>query len=135
MAAATEFTRVCNENGVTREQIQAFLAANPTYGDSLHRAPHAHNGTAADYVAEIAPIITKTRWQRTKDRIVGLTKKSTDAAKKSPHMVVHLVESAVKEAPTTMKRVKEDVTLFRELRAAKKAKAKVVETMDAAAEE
>jgi predicted nucleotide-binding protein (sugar kinase/HSP70/actin superfamily) len=137
MAAANEFTRVCNENGVTREQIQAFLAANPTYGDSLHRAPHAHNGTAADYVAEIAPIITKTRWQRAKDRVIGLTKRSTDAAKKSPHMVIHLVESAVKEAPTTMKRVKEDVTLFRELRAAKKAtaKAKSIETMDAAAEE
>ena len=52
-------------------------------------------------------------------------------------MVIHMVDRAVKEAPTTMKRVKEDVTLFRELRAAKKAQAKanVTETMDAAAEE
>jgi predicted nucleotide-binding protein (sugar kinase/HSP70/actin superfamily) len=137
MAAQNEFLRVCNEHGVTREQLQAFLAANPTYGDALHRAPHAHNGTASDYVAEIAPIISMTRWERTKHSLVALTKRSTEAAKKSPHMVVHLVGAAVKEAPNTVKRVKEDVALFRELRIAKKANAKsgVTETMDAAAEE
>jgi hypothetical protein len=138
MAAAAEMERVCNENGVTREQLQAFLAANPTYSDALHRAPHSHNGTAADLVAEIAPIITKTRFERVRDRLIGLTKRSTEAAKKSPHMVVHFVEAAVKQAPITVKRVKEDVTLFREMRAAKKAQgkpSKVVETMDAAAEE
>jgi hypothetical protein len=136
MAAQNEFTRVCNENGVTREQIQAFLTANPTYGDSLHRAPHSHNGTAADYVAEIAPIIGMSRMERIKHRLVSLTKESTSAAKKAPHMVIHLVSATVKEAPNTVKRVKEDVALFRELRTAKKASAKAsVETMDAAAEE
>ena len=137
MAAQNEFTRVCNEHGVTREQIQTFLAANPTYADSLHRAPHAHNGTAADYVAEIAPILGMSRLERVKQRVVNLTKMSTSVAKKAPHMVVHMVSATVKEAPNTVKRVKEDVALFRELRTAKKAAAKagVVETMDAAAEE
>ncbi len=136
MAAQTEFTRVCNEHGVTREQIQTFLTANPTYGDSLHRAPHAHNGTAADYVAEIAPLLGLSRMDRIKHRVMNLTTRSTTAAKKAPHMVIHMVQSTVKEAPNTVKRVKEDIDLFRELRVAKKAAAKQsVETMDAAAEE
>jgi len=139
MAAQNEFTRVCNEHGVTREQIQTFLAANPTYGDSLHRAPHMHNGTAADYVAEIAPLLSMSRTQRIKNRLLGFTKRGTDVAKKAPHMVIHMVQSTVKEAPNTVKRAKEDIALYRELRTAKKAAAKAnsgsVETMDAAAEE
>ena len=41
-------------------------------------------------------------------------------AKATPHMVVHVFETAVKEAPSFAARVKEDVLLFRETRKAKK---------------
>src|SRR5258708_10719937 len=70
-AAVSEYQRALSENGVTLEQVRAFLAANPRYGSALHKAPHAYAGNCADLVAEIAPYITKTRMQRVRDRILG----------------------------------------------------------------
>jgi hypothetical protein len=58
-------------------------------------------------------------------------KRSTDEARKSPHMVVALVKGAVEAAPEVAAKVKEDVLLFRESRRAKAAEPR---TMDAAAE-
>ena len=91
MAAQTELTRVYNENGMTREQLQAFLTANPTYGNALHKSPHSHNGTAADLVAEVSPIIGMSRFQRAVTKVKSLTKLTTTRRQKiaahgdSPH--------------------------------------------------
>ena len=63
-------------------------------------------------------------------------KGSRDVAQKTPHLTVQIFQTAVKEAPAVAARVKEDLTMFRELRAEKKRAAKRVEhTLDAAAEE
>jgi predicted nucleotide-binding protein (sugar kinase/HSP70/actin superfamily) len=114
-AAIAEYDRVCAENGVTREQVAAFLEATPRFASPLHRAPHLYNGPAADLVAEVAPYITKTRAQRWKDRLTGAAKRSVAAVQNAPHVVVELVESAKQAAPELAARVKEDVTLFTEL--------------------
>lgn len=63
-AAQAEMERVCQERGVTLDQVRAFLAAHPRYAAALHRAPHAASGTAADLVAEVAPLITLPRHER-----------------------------------------------------------------------
>ena len=68
-AAAAEFERALGEHGVTLEQVKTFLAKNPRFASPLHKPPHAYAGCAADLVAEIAPRITKTRWERTRDRV------------------------------------------------------------------
>src|SRR6185312_10588376 len=65
-AALAEFDQALAENGITREQLRAFLDANPRFDNALHRAPHAYAGTAADLIAQVAPYITQTRWQRAK---------------------------------------------------------------------
>jgi hypothetical protein len=123
-AAAAELERALQENGVTLEQVKEVLAKHPRFASSLHKPPHAYAGCAADLVAEVAPYITKSRWQRAKDRVAKIRKKSQEVARATPHMVVELVQTAVKEAPTFAAMVKEDVTLFRETRQKKKAQKK-----------
>jgi predicted nucleotide-binding protein (sugar kinase/HSP70/actin superfamily) len=134
-AAVAELDRACEENGVTIEQARAFVEANPRFASPLHKAPHRYAGVAADLVAEVTPYITQSRAQRWRGRFSSMVRRSGDAAKQSPHMVVALVKSAVDAAPVMAARVKEDVALLREARKAKKAtKAETRVVTDAAAE-
>ena len=59
--AATEYQEALHRAGVTREQVQAFFEAHPRYASPLHRSPHGGAGTAADRLAEVAPLIGKSR--------------------------------------------------------------------------
>jgi len=135
-ACLAELDRACEEQGVTMEQVRAFLEANPRFGRALHKAPHAYAGTTADLVAQVAPYITKSRAQRWRDRIAGLAKRSSDTARKSPHMVVQMFKSAVEAAPEVAAKVKEDVVLYRQMRRAKdpNGKKSQPQSMEAAAE-
>jgi predicted nucleotide-binding protein (sugar kinase/HSP70/actin superfamily) len=130
-AAVAELGRACTEHGVTMEQVQAFLGATPRFASALHKAPHRYAGTAADLVAQVAPYLTKSRAQRWRDRALWIAKRSGDAAKQSPHLVVAMFKSAAVAAPEVAARVKEDVVLYRELRRSKKNESRA---MDAAAE-
>ena len=132
-AAIAEYERALEEHGVTREQVQAFLEANPRFASALHKAPHALRGHRG------GP--RRRRWRRTSRRRApsaggsaspALAKQSAETARKSPHMVVQIVKGAVEAAPDVAARVKEDVTMYRELRRAKKSAP--AQTMDAAAE-
>ncbi|MEO8876371.1 MAG: 2-hydroxyglutaryl-CoA dehydratase, partial [Polyangiaceae bacterium] len=119
-AAVAEYERALEEHGVTREEVRTFLEANPKFNRSLHKPEHAYAGICADIVAEIAPYITKTPMERLRERLTGTAKKSLDFAQKSPHLVVELVGSAVREAPVVARKLREDVLAFRDERAAKK---------------
>jgi len=121
-SALAEFDRACEENGVTREQVKAFLDYNPRFSSPLHRAPHRYSGTAADLVAEVAPHITKSRWERLRDTLTGAGRTSVKTAQAAPHMVVKLVKGAVEAAPEIATRVKEDLVMLQETRKAAKAK-------------
>jgi hypothetical protein len=129
-AAVEEYERALGEHGVTREQVKAFLASHPRFGSALHRAPHAYAGTGADLVAQIAPYITKSRFERLHERLVGTVKRSREAVQRSPHLVVELVKGTARSAPEVVARVKEDIALYREMRRAKKS----APVVDAAAE-
>ena len=131
-AAINELERACQEHGVTMDQVRAFLESHPRFNRALHKAPHAYAGTGADLVAEVAPYITQSTAQRWRGRLEGMLKRSSETARKSPHMVVQIVKSAVEAAPVVAARVKEDVTMYRELRRAKKSAP--AQAMDAAAE-
>ena len=132
-AAVAEYERALTAHGVTRDQMKAFLEANPKFGRALHKAPHAYAGNCADLVAEVAPYITKTRAERWRDRITGFTKKSREVVRSSPHMVITLAQATVKNAPEVAKRVREDVILFQETRKATKAAKKAAPQASATA--
>jgi predicted nucleotide-binding protein (sugar kinase/HSP70/actin superfamily) len=124
--ALAEYDRALATHGVTREQVKAFLDANPQFASPLFKAPHAYAGNSADVVAAVAPYITKTRLQRWQERLAGAGKKSAVLAQQSPHMVVKVVREAVQAAPDVVERVKLDAQLFVEARKAAKAKKKGV---------
>ena len=135
-AAQAEYTRALEEHGVTLDQVKAFLDSSPRFRSPFYKAEHIYSGNNADLVAAIAPYITKTRSERWQGRISAFVKGSKDAAQKTPHLVVNFFQTAVKEAPVVAARVKEDITLLREVRAMKKKNGRRAEaTMDAAAEE
>jgi hypothetical protein len=136
-AATTELERACQEHGITIEQLRDFLAKDKRFGSTLHKAPHAYAGTAADLVAEVAPYITQSRFTRLRNKVEALVKSSSETARKSPHMVVSFVKSATQAAPEVVARVKEDVATYREVRRAEKAgkaKKSAQPSMEAAAE-
>lgn len=133
-AAQAEYDRALEENGVTREQVAAYLDANPKFRSPLYKAAHVYCGNNADVVAAVAPYITKTRGQRWKDRLTAFATGGKKAIQNTPHLAVSLVQ-AVKEAPKVAERVKEDITILREIRALKKKAPKTESMLDAAAEE
>ncbi len=130
-AAGAELERAYQEHGVTADEVRAFLRKS-RFGGALHKAPHAYAGTAADLVAQVAPYLTQSRAARWGAKLSALARRSSETARKSPHMVVSLVKNAAAAAPELASRVKEDVALYREQRRAKKAEAP--RAMDAAAE-
>jgi predicted nucleotide-binding protein (sugar kinase/HSP70/actin superfamily) len=132
-AAIAELERSYVDQGVTPEQVKTFLEANPRYTSALHKAPHVYAGTGADLVAEIAPLIKLTRAERIRARLLNAVKKTQVTAKNTPHVVVELFKSVREQAPAIASRVKEDITLIREQRAAKKS-AKSAPDLSAAAE-
>ncbi len=135
-AATAEYERALTENGVTREQVQAFLESSPRFRSPFYKAAHIYSGNNADLVAAVAPYINQTRTERWRKRVVSFVNGSKSVVQNTPHMTVQVFQTAVKEAPAVAARVKEDLTMFRELRAEKKRAAKRVEhTLDAAAEE
>jgi predicted nucleotide-binding protein (sugar kinase/HSP70/actin superfamily) len=137
-AAAAEYEKALETHGVTRDQVRAFLAKSPRFGSSLHHAPHAYAGYCADLVAEVAPYITKSRAQRLFAKVASFGEQSRAIAQRSPHMVVSLVETAVKSAPEVAQRVREDLAILGDVRRAARAKATkkvpVREASEAAAE-
>jgi predicted nucleotide-binding protein (sugar kinase/HSP70/actin superfamily) len=133
-AAAAELERACSEHAVSAEQVRAFVQANPRLGNALHKAPHAYAGTAADLVAEVAPYLTKTRAQRRHASIASVVVRSKKAAERSPHMVVAMFKNAARVAPDVAARVKEDLTLYREARRAKRRSEPEAPRVDVAAE-
>jgi hypothetical protein len=64
IAAEQELEKAFTETGVTREQVEQFLAKNKDYASALHHSPHKVASSAANLVYEIAPIITKSRKER-----------------------------------------------------------------------
>src|SRR4029079_11256958 len=106
-AAQAEYERALTENGVTREQVKAFLETSPRFRSPFYKPAHIYAGNNADLVAAVAPYITKTRAQRWQGRITDFVKGGKEAAQKTPHLVVNLFEK-VKEAPKVAERVKED---------------------------
>ncbi|MBX3227668.1 MAG: 2-hydroxyglutaryl-CoA dehydratase [Labilithrix sp.] len=134
-AAQAEYERALTEQGVTREQVAAFLDANPKFRSPFYKAKHVYCGNNADIVAAVAPYILKTRTQRWKDRLANAVTGTKKVVQETPHLAVSLVEG-VKQAPAFAERLKEDITIVREIRALKKQQKKnPVDTLDAAAEE
>jgi hypothetical protein len=97
--------------------VEAFLATSPKFASPLYKAPHRYAGNSADLVAAVAPYIRQTRAQRWADRVRALGTSTKAAAKRSPHLVIELVQNTVKQAPGVVRALREDVAIYREQKA------------------
>jgi len=65
IAAEQELEETFKKTGVTRKEVEEFLASHPEYASPLHHAPHGDAaGEAANLVYELAPLIKLTRSER-----------------------------------------------------------------------
>jgi predicted nucleotide-binding protein (sugar kinase/HSP70/actin superfamily) len=116
-AALAELERVCKEQGVTLEQVRAYLDTHPSFASGLHKPPHAAAGSAADVVMEVAPFLKTTRWERTKKVAESAAKKSADALRHSPKALSTTATRAAAKAQEIAGWLKEDIKTYRESRA------------------
>jgi predicted nucleotide-binding protein (sugar kinase/HSP70/actin superfamily) len=117
-AAIKELERVCTEQGVTLEQVRAFLDAHPRFASGLHKPPHGAAGSAADLVIEIAPLLNSTRWQRTVKTAKGAAKAGASALRNSPQAIATTASRASARATEIAGWLKEDYRTYRETRKA-----------------
>jgi predicted nucleotide-binding protein (sugar kinase/HSP70/actin superfamily) len=116
-AAIAELERVCLDQGVTLEQVRAFLEAHPRLASGLHKPPHAAAGSAADIVMEVAPLLKTTRWQRTKTAAEQAVKTGAGILRGSPQAIATRATRATAKAHEVVGWIKEDVRTYRESRA------------------
>ena len=133
-SANEEYERALSENGVSEADVQAFVAANPRFASSLHKAPHRYAGTAADLVAEVAPYLTQSRAQRLFGKVSRLAKGTQAIAKTTPHMVIDFAKAAKKQGPELALRLKEDVITYLDMRKGKTVTQDKLSDLSAAAE-
>jgi predicted nucleotide-binding protein (sugar kinase/HSP70/actin superfamily) len=132
-AAISEYEQALVEQGVTREQVEAFLAANPKFNSALHKAPHVYSGNAADLVAEVAPYIKLTRSERWQKRAENFLARGKALVLGAPEVAQRIAVGAKEKAPELAKRAREDFAIYREVRAKRKQQ-KAEPTLAAAAE-
>jgi predicted nucleotide-binding protein (sugar kinase/HSP70/actin superfamily) len=71
-AAAKEVEKVLADNGLTMEEVRAYLEKHPEMNSPFHRSPHVAGSTTADLVAEVAAHMK--RWKTRRANLVGLLK-------------------------------------------------------------
>jgi predicted nucleotide-binding protein (sugar kinase/HSP70/actin superfamily) len=112
-AAAAELERVCGEHGVTLEQVRTFLEAYPRFASPLHKAPHSAAGSAADLVAQVAPYLNSTRWERALKTAKTSAASGARALRGSPAAVAKKAHGAVAAARQVAGWLKEDLRTYR----------------------
>lgn len=112
-AAQAELDRVCEEHGVTIEQVRAFLDKNPRFAHPLHKSPHAASGTAADLVAEVAPRITMSRKERATKLALKWAKTGARALRSSPRTIAETSARFAETAQRLGSMLKEDLQSLR----------------------
>ncbi len=108
LAAQKEYADALAALGVTAPQVAAFLERHPHFASPLHRAPHRAAGTAADRLAEIAPLLGQS------DRQIGVLRtrmamrSAVDAFKALPGFVAKLRKKVVARSPELFQQAKEE---------------------------
>ncbi|MGZ3453603.1 MAG: 2-hydroxyglutaryl-CoA dehydratase [Polyangiales bacterium] len=83
LAAQDELQKALDSYGLTKEQVDGWLAEHPRYASPIHKPPHAAAGSGADLVHEIAPLITKSFATRMRDRLAKAANGAIAAAPKA----------------------------------------------------
>ena len=118
IAAEEELNRVLKEEGLTIDEVRAFLDKHPKYATALHRSPHTDvAGTAAMLVREVAPYIKQTALGRAQTKAKRALAWLQQTAAELPGKAQAFVAWAQK--PETHEQLKADWELVSELASGK----------------
>jgi predicted nucleotide-binding protein (sugar kinase/HSP70/actin superfamily) len=92
IAAEQELETAFRDNGVTRAEVERFLAQNEEYASPLHHSPHRAAGSAADLIYEVAPLIKLSRGERAREAVATLANSVVTAVRTLPSLAARGAE-------------------------------------------
>ena len=113
LAAKAELELAYETHGVTEVEVRAFLKDNPKYASPLHHAPHAYAGSAANLVAEVAPLMLLSRRERLTQKAQARIEKLSAHAKAAPGKLKDF--AVMLQTPEFREAAKQDVMLIKDL--------------------
>lgn len=113
IAAEQELEKTFEDTGVTRQQVEKFLAENPEYASPLHEAPHTVCGSAANLVHEVAPLIKMTAAERRNKSVSDAAKWTAAAVGGVPGRVAKVARTLTD--PEVRERIKTDAEIVMDL--------------------
>jgi predicted nucleotide-binding protein (sugar kinase/HSP70/actin superfamily) len=108
LAAQREYADALARLGITADDARAFFQTHPHFASGLHRAPHAAAGTAADRLAEIAPLIGKTATGIRVLRTRALAEQTWTALRTAPRKLRELRAKWMEKTPAFFAQVREE---------------------------
>lgn len=93
--ANKEVDKALADTGMTRDEVQAYLAKHPKLSHAFHRSPHAVGCTSADLVYEVAA--HRDRFARIKNKLLGVFAKGRER-KTSTARLVEVAKAAAAKA-------------------------------------
>ncbi len=108
LAAQKEYADALEKLGLQAADVTAFLARHPHFASALHRAPHAAAGTAADRLAEIAPLVGKSDFEIRALKVKQTAQAAVRAARSLPGFMATLRQRVAARSPILFAQAKEE---------------------------
>jgi predicted nucleotide-binding protein (sugar kinase/HSP70/actin superfamily) len=107
-AAQKEYADMLERLGITREQVIEFFATHPTFASPLRRSPHAAAGTAADRLAEVAPLLGKSNLEVQLVRARQAAQRAVSALQAAPGWVARMKKKLLLRGPDLVSQAREE---------------------------
>jgi predicted nucleotide-binding protein (sugar kinase/HSP70/actin superfamily) len=108
LAAQAEYTAALEKLGITEAEVAEFFAKHKRFASPLHRAPHAAGGTAADRLAEIAPLLGKSPLGVRVTEARALAGRAVAAAKATPGWLAGVRKKLMLRGPDLVAQAREE---------------------------
>ncbi len=107
-AAHKEYQQMLDRFGLEVEQVQEFLRRHPRWASPLYRAPHGAAGTAADRLAEIAPLVGKSEIEIRGLAARAAWKRAVSATRALPGWLGRMRRKLVERTPMLVAQAREE---------------------------
>ncbi|MFM7201240.1 MAG: 2-hydroxyglutaryl-CoA dehydratase [Myxococcota bacterium] len=108
--AEEELQATLKTEGITQEELEQFLKANPKYASPLYWPSHRVAGTAANLVHELAPFIKQSRMERVLHQVERGMRGLRETARLAPVQFQKLL-AAREHAPELLLKLRTDAEL------------------------
>jgi predicted nucleotide-binding protein (sugar kinase/HSP70/actin superfamily) len=107
-AAQKEYDDLLDRLGLDRAQVVEFFARHPGFASPLRRSPHAAAGTAADRLAEVAPLVGKSPLQIRWIQAQAAAGRAAAALRAAPGWLARMQKKLVLRGPDLVAQAREE---------------------------